>query len=585
MIRLLFSILCLCMALGSRAQVASWKVLPTMDEISLDAVNKVFVGKSGDSTYVWDKDGRQLVGTDCRVTAFREDCCLHLNREDGGVYGFTTIKGEYRRMASKGDDCRYTVDEHFPYFSFGLLLVRDTEDGLYYYVNKQGKVVSEGYQKAYPFMMRHASVVAFKDAEKKKGSVVKLINTRFEDVEFTRNGKNLKEGAFDFISSISPEHLALCLDGKNFYVYDSSNTLDDECVRYSTDNSSDKKTFVNLVDKVFAPVPTDDGGFTVSTDQGMMTFDSNGVLVSADWLKPRRQADSKPNNLDVRLKAVSEDGMMGLMWNGNGDYGMVMPSQFEEVGDIMERMAVVKLNGKCGIVEVDNLHSVSIKLNNDQPLEFTHGTAECVMAIDIPGRVYADDIQEVRSTAGLLCVADLSRIKRISSNDVSRFTVPCKVRVPKEVSAEVSQHECVFSVKYQGLVAMPSKSGLQAQYRAPYTVALSSPVLDKDTVRFDLDVICEGESSELYNYEAKVVSDASVACEVKPFSSSRFSIAVSNVKAGETQFDIVVNEEDCPAVVIPYLLTYTPAVKKVPAKITLQRKVEEQPGEESFSNE
>lgn len=575
MIRLLFSILCLCMALGSRAQVASWKVRPTMDEISFDAVNKVFVGKSGDSTYVWNKEGRQLVGTDCRVTGFREECCLHLDRDNGGLCGFTNIKGDYRKIGA-GDGKRYKVDEHFPYFSFGLLLVYNTDDGLYYYVNKQGKVVSEGYQKAYPFFMRHASVVTFKDAEKKKGTIAKLINTRFEDVEFTRNGKVLKEGAFDFISSVSPERYALCLDGKSFYIYDSSNTLDDECVRYSTDNSSDKKTFVNLVDKVFNPVPTADGGFTISTDQGTMTFDGNAVLVSTDWLKPRRQVEFKSSNLDAYLKPVVEDGLVGLTWNGNGDYGMVMPAQFEEVGDVMERLAIVKLNGKFGIVEGDNLHAVSITLNNGQPLEFTHSTTECIMGVDIPGRVYADDIQEIRSTAGLLCVPDLSRIKRISSNDVSRFTVPCKVSVPKGMSADVSKHTCIFSIKYQDLVVMPSKTEFQTQYRVPFTLALSSPVLNKDTVRFDLDVICDGESSELYNYEAKVVSDANVTCDVKPFSSSRFSIAVSNVKAGETQFDIVVNEEDCPSMTVPYLLTYTPAEKKVPAKISLQRRVVEQ---------
>lgn len=566
MARIIVMIVCLGAALMLQAQTARWMVRPTMDKIQLDARNKVYIGTCGDSTFVWNLEGKAIVQTKAHVTPFEGGYCLHVDPSDYGVYGFTSADGTYKRLPMNGDRCRYTVDRNYPYFSHGLLLVYDTDDGLYHYVKRNGTVSEVGYIQAYPFLNRHASVVAYSDPVKKKGQVAKLITTRYEDVEMTQNGKPVKVGKYDFISSVTGNKQAVCIEGKNVYLFDGNN---DDCNRYSIDNSDNKSTFVQMLDSKWQPIPNEKGGFSIETTKGKMVFNRNGQLVEASWMKPKEAAKDNKKTMETSLQVRTENGKYGIDWNQHGDVLPVLPGQFDRVGDLAANLAVVELNGKMGIIAVNDLYSIKVDVNQDKPLTFTSATASTTLSVSFPFKVQRSDLEEVISVGKNVCEINPASIMENNVSNGSKFTFVATAHVP-EVFSQSGKGNYSFTVKYQGLTSSICTDAVSVQYIPDYTLDVKKPMVIKDTISFYVEI----PDRVTLEYNLDMTSETSMSYDVERVGNNLFNVKMYDISAEETGLCMKVTEKGCPQTEFRYTLKYVAPSRRMRGQATITPVVE-----------
>ncbi len=553
--------------------MANWMIKPVMDDIEFEYASKMFVCHKADSNYVWTTDGKRIVNTTAAIASISDRMVLLINEEDGGLYGFVSDKSKFVNMVSTGNRCRYLIDKNYPYFSHGLLLVKDTDDNLYYYVNAKGQVLGEGYVAAYPFLNRCASVVAYKDEVKRKETYVKLINTRFDEILMSKNSKPLKSGSFSFISSVSGNKMAICIDGKAVYSYD-NNT--DDCVRFSTDDSSEKNTYVQLLDKNIIK-HTMEGGFYFNTDKGKLMFNDNGQYIGSDWDLPKKQITEKRTEFPKRIDTFENNGLFGIEWNQYNDRRTVLDCQFEEVKTMYDNLAVVKLHGKYGVVAIDNLKSIGIKINDGNPLVFDHAQAEYPMVLDIPTTMHKNDIESIVCTSSTQCDPDLNTINEGYTNRGTMLSLNCVFHAPKNIKTTQTRTDYMMKIKYQGLLTSAMPVTVQTCYNSAYTMELGRTALMNDTVYVELAAVTELDTADIYKVDIELSSDSVMSYRVGRIGNKKFGVKIYDIVSSYTPLVFTIKEEGCAPIAFPYNLTYTRpmARKKGAAKLEAKREEEE----------
>lgn len=136
--------------IGISAQTAIWQVRPVFDSVDVLTDNLLKVEKNG-RYGLSDYKGNSVV--DCLYddfTKFKDGYILLI--QDGLVKGNVTISGEVKVF-----DAAYQIDMNYPYYSEGLLAVKNK--GRWGYIDTEGNnVIDFKYRNALPFMKGLASV-------------------------------------------------------------------------------------------------------------------------------------------------------------------------------------------------------------------------------------------------------------------------------------------------------------------------------------------------------------------------------------------------------------------------------------------
>lgn len=547
------------------AQTASWMIRPVMDSIELDEANKLLIGHRGDSTIVWTVEGKSIVQTTAQLAPFVNGMAVHTDAENNGLYGFSTIEGQYVSINNSAAlPCRYVVDEHFPYFSYGMLLVKDTETNLYYYINKKGQVIGEGYLKAYPYLNRHASVQVYKDPEKAKGCVAKLIDTRQNEVQMTLNGKAVKPGTFDFISSLAGNKTAVCIHKRKIFLYE-NNT--DDCVPFSTDNTSVKSTFVTLEEKELDLVATDDGGFSILTDNGNMFFNSNGQFVRGEWQEPSAPAPQKTVDVPTICRITSEGGMQGLSIAKIIDKsGVILPAQFEDVHALVNNLAVVRSHGKYGILRIYSMNSIQADFEQNQPFHYTNSSVEGQLVVTFPFSVSKDDIEAVASAGATPCEVQIEAGQQNYVKSGAKFTFPCTIGLPENLTVATQKFPLRLNVVYQGITSAPVETNFEADYVNPLSVVASAPVMRADSAYFHVELLSADAAIDFSDCDIDVTSSSSISVVKERIDDQHFGILVYDMEEGESPVNIIIRRKGFPPISFLYVFSYTAPVRNEGSK-------------------
>lgn len=546
-------------AYTAAAQTASWMIRPVMDSIELDEANKLLIGHRGDSTIVWTVEGKTIVRTTAQLASFVNGMAVHTDAENNGLYGFSTIEGQYVSINNSAAlPCRYVVDERYPYFSYGMLLVKDTETNLYYYINKKGQVIGEGYLRACPYLNRHASVQVYKDPDKAKGCVAKLIDTRQNEVQMTLNGKAVKPGTFDFISSLAGNKTAVCIHKRKVYLYE-NNT--DDCVPFSTDNTSVKTNFVNLKEKELNLVATEDGGFSISTDKGNMYFNSNGQFERGEWQEASAPAPQNTASVPTICRIISEGGTQGLSIAKIVDKnGVILPPQFEDVHALINDLAVVRSNGKYGILRVYSMNSIQADFEQNQPFHYTDSSVEAQLVVSFPFSVSKGDIEAVVSAGATPCVVHTEDAQQNYVKSGSKFTFPCTIGLPENITVTTQKFPLSLCVVYQGIKSAPVETDFDADYVNPLSVVASAPVMRADSAYFHVELLSADAAIDFSDCDIDVTSPASISVAKEQIDDQHFGILVYDLEEGDIPVDIIIRRSGFPAISCPYQLSYTAPV-------------------------
>jgi hypothetical protein len=326
------------------SQSVSWKQQPCYDAVEMFGNHLLKVEQSGKWGLV-NFDGDILLP--CNYTRLTDICDGRFLVLDGnnkvlllGDSAGSTIKVE-------GD---WFVDNAWPYYSNGLLVVRNSQE-LWGYMDKSGKVGKAKYQNAFPFFFGFASVC--------KNNIWHIINTKEETFAVT-NG-SFREKNFSFASSFtkieenSPEAMVLISDKVYFVDVYGNVTGDIVSVEGVELSSLESKNLFKCIDgNAFVEIGVNPIVEMTSVKKGSTEYRCYNSSVE------------KPFFPIVREIGVENDGTIKV-----GEL-LIMP-QFQEVIALAADRMLVKKDDKWSLLKFDlNEPAVGIILNESLNQEFSH---------------------------------------------------------------------------------------------------------------------------------------------------------------------------------------------------------------------
>lgn len=328
------------------AQTAFWRVEPRYDQLEVMNTSMLKV-RSGDYFGVIAYDGKEI--TTCsytQITDFREGCVLLLRNKS--LKGILSDDGRLIEI-----DGEYEVDLSAPFYSEGLLAVKNAK-GYWGYLDKSGKVkVACIYAYAFPFAYGLAAVA--------DGDYFMHINSNGEisylgdgfnddDLFFATTFTNSTEGPFAVIVNDKRRVFKRTLTGSNLA---SLGKLSED---------------IDLSTK-------------------MLLIASDRFYFNTDWSLKRVVGSKNATYEDKSDKGVSYVPSVPSVTAVMGDSGkydlrvkrkVVLADQFDKVVPLSQDLCVVSLDGKYGVLDIfpdRNLSisssSTSYTLAHNIPIELT----------------------------------------------------------------------------------------------------------------------------------------------------------------------------------------------------------------------
>lgn len=201
-------------------QTVSWQQQPCWDAVELFSDNMLKVEQMGQWGLV-DFDGTTILP--CKygnLTRLSEDRFLVLDN-NGNLLSLGDSSGKIYQV--KGD---WSVDKSWPYYTNGLLAVKNAQ-GLWGYMNKVGKVViREKYKNAFPFFFGYASVC---ENGSKNWHLIDVDEKPIDVIEGKERQRNFSfASSFTKIDNNSP--VAFILISDKVFLLDTHGNIQDDIV-------------------------------------------------------------------------------------------------------------------------------------------------------------------------------------------------------------------------------------------------------------------------------------------------------------------------------------------------------------------
>ena len=347
----------------AKGQVAKWLIPPLYDNIYMTNGENLIITDSLNQKTIWSQTGLRLATTNDHIFSFVEGFAVTTKRGSEMITGFYDSKGKFTKLS------RCNVSYSKPYFSNNYLLVRN--DSYYRFINSNGELMSGQYAKAYPFSNGYASCNTFANLEKKKDPYNLLITKEHEQVPFRFGSKQFDDDDLEFISSVNDENIGIVVAKHRLYYFngkdrtlspifarkDESNIknqakLEDEfCLSNESDSVSILSAKCGKNDRIrirfnsmLIPISISlaDGDYTYSTD-----------------VKAKRSFESP-------LRMSKEGNKYGVSWGGIE----ILPPQLDELITCFNDKSFVRLNGKCGMLQVFKDEEFKININKGNTYSF-----------------------------------------------------------------------------------------------------------------------------------------------------------------------------------------------------------------------
>ena len=317
--RLILAIMCLSLPLMSWGQTAYWKVDPTYDNMEVIGSDMIMV-QAGNKYGVINYEGKVIAPASYKsITKFYEGYALLLDEDM--LKGILDKKGRLTKITDE-----YYIDASAPYFSEGLLAVKNA-DGRWGYMTTDGDLqIRCKYTLAYPFSHGYAAVR----------------ENYFVHVDQTGKVSYLGDGFYD-----------------DKLVFASSFTASDEGPIAILVNEKGKilrrAISGNKVGKTISGVDSIDGkSRMITAGEYQMKFNSDWTLKMTSYGTEQKEY-SKDKSADMKyipsvssLSSVKANSGYDLRVNGK----VVLPNQFTNVLLLNNQQCAASLNGKYGLLEI-----------------------------------------------------------------------------------------------------------------------------------------------------------------------------------------------------------------------------------------
>lgn len=526
------------------AQVPRWILHPTYDKISILG-NGYYVVSQNHQFGMLNAEEKEVVPLKYdSISPFKSHQGLLYNNNkfvgyvsDNGVVQDLSA-GQYQVVGDQG-------------FSDGYLSVHNNTG--YYYIRVSDGVKVGPFTYAAPFCEGYAWVKIPKS------------DKHILDGSYSYNILSSKTGVFanlslgeydtediDFISSSSYGKCIIVLK-KRFYEYDFKTNM---LTPLATDNDpTNKKSRVIAAER---PVNVIKNGneYVIRFKQGVMTFDSLMRLSSITYTGqlPRRVTipQEKPFEPQSDLKpiAYNERSLLGLSYNGQE----ILPAQFEAVPLTWNHDAIVKQNGKYGLITVDPRSSCRFIMNNNLDIGFEHKTINTDIKVVCPPYMTLSLMS--LSSQDDNCLINIDTRKENVNVETAVLSYDCTLNIPDEIGLERTPSYSKFAINYDGLKFTPSVITYNTWYINNYTVQMLSHQINGSVLTAEILVRNTGTHDRTYYFRDVTIDVAdSTICTISKVTEEMYSARLYEWKGDEVKFSVDITEDGCPTISYPFAIS------------------------------
>lgn len=526
--RLLFALFVGLTTLAGRCQIAQWLIKP--DYQSIDFVNSVegqdMIVTTDDNNYqyLWDMNGARLSSDSIRdmIHPFYGSYAVTTQSRDGALTGFIDANGRFTKVESNAYRVAFS-----PQFNDGFLLVLDQENH-YQFISCVDGMANGLFVEAKPFSNGLASCRTF--AQKEKDRYPVLLTSDMQEVSFMNEKGQFKTDDINFISSVNDEGKGLIIYNEQVYIFDRDFPGRPLPVFLYSNGQRDKKKDkqVKILDKqqiitegangsgvIRAKAKKDgkDAFINISLDN-MLRMTSIQYQDTIIAYQPAIVTKKERSKKLTTTRDVNSSGLQvyGLNW---GDKDEMLPPQFQELGQLFDDKAMVRVNGKWGLIKVHPDKKFSIELNNGQRVGFKHSTVHTDIKLNTPKDVGIAPIRDdhdpqlhIISTPENECRISEYRKSDGSRGDGTRpgyVTYECDLSFPKGGFGETFEEDSTASfrsgyetiiktlnykgqVEYQGLMSTIIPFQVEAYHQEYITPDVTDSYFQNGNYHFTLEL-------------------------------------------------------------------------------------------------
>ena len=433
-------------------------------------------------------------------------------------------------------------------FTDGYLPVRNTT-GCYFINAETGETIGP-YSEEMPFNEGYAVVKEPKSLKHifDGSSVLRCLSAKTGKTVTISYDKSDDED-LDFISS-SSNGKSIVVIKKRVFEYDyKSGTI----TPLSSDGTDNKKSRVFVTERPVVPTKTETG-YVIQLKQGNMTFDSQMRLTGIHYNGHELQTFEPPKEIkpekNSSFKCVSFTGtkLLGLSYNGN----VFLPAQFEEVGMLWGNDALVKNNGKYGVVTVDTKNSCRYMLNDNLDIGFEHKAIKTNVKVVCPPfmKLPLMSLTSIDDN----CLINTDTRKETSNVESVVLSYECTLSIPEKIGLERTPSFATIELKYDGLKFVPQEISFNTWYINNYTVELPKHQIINQIL--DIDILVKNSTSGLQAYfkDVAIETEDSVSCSITKITEELYNARIYGWKSDKVNFNIDVTEDGCPTITYGFCL-------------------------------
>lgn len=569
--RIITTMFCLGIMLGGKAQIAEWLIAPEYENIHIDNNADVIVTDSAGTKVVWSMNGERLITTTDEISSFKEDLAISTDSESAAITGIYRTNGEFIPIKD------YHVALKYPYFSNGKLLVQ--QNVLYSYIDSNGNLFKDKCIMAYPYFNGYAVCTMYMNFEKQKDLYHILLNDKGESTVFFIDDKEVDPEDINFVSSINDEKIGIVVIKRKVYLFDvSQNKLQPIFITENTpENTKEQAKVEGEFNLAF--IQNSDSTYTFSAKcgkKGFISFNFDLMLKPISIKRNDTEYTYKTKKITNKvytspLKASHKNNLFGINW----DDEEMLPPQFDEFLMAFENKALVKLNGKYGMLKIHKDKNFRLKINKGDDIAFRHQKFETTVRLDLPTIIPADKTSlEINPESG--CNLDMTSKESKNTESGNYVQYNCVLNIPSQLPDVLTEIEYPVTIQYEGLTSSTIPFKVKAWYYKYFVVDIddSQTTLDHGTVSFVFNINAERIANDgIYPTTVNIVTD-SLQYELEKMSEIRYKCKVVSLNEGINNITVQVLEQGCPPAEFPFEVEYHKPVARTRTKekVTIKKK-------------
>lgn len=549
--RILFFTTLLALTEIANAQIAKWLIEPIYDSIYMAKGIDAVVTESDTSKIIWSFGGKVLFETSDKISDFRENMSVLLKPESSRITGLLKNTGEIFNLES----C--SVSHFYPYYSCGKLLVLQGYN--YRFVGKDGLFGKNIYSKALPFFNGYASCQILVGGKQKDSYA--LINDNEEIVPFFYNGKSVGVDDVEFISSVNDENVAVVVIKHRLFIFNGvDGTLSPV---FASEDDNNLKNQAKLDKEISQCLRFTENQTMLLTAKcgkdATVAFEFDGMFKPLSFIVNDSVVKKYEIKIGTEKKYVSplevkvDENKYGIFWTGME----MLPPQFDQVLTCFDNNALVKLNGKYGLIEIDKDAKFSLKINKGKDIAFLHQNYETTIRLDMPTYILSDKTYlELRPDCGI----ELDKTSREKKNTESGNFVEysCVLTIPENLSDSLEKITYPLQVLYNELKSPVINHNVNAWFYKKYEVEEddSQRSVEHGMLTIVFNIKNAQFDGSIVKFDVSVTADTLEVQREDKMSETRYKYKVYGLNEGVNNVVVQVLEHGCPPASFPFEVEY-----------------------------